>query len=723
MARKPLKRDKIIEEARERYECAQETWGPIYKLAREDLRFSDPTDPQQWPEEAKRERKNSEGGPRPCMVFDQTQQFCRQVINTARRNKPALNFLPVDDESDPKLADVLKGLARQTEYDSRAEVAYITALDKATRGGLGFFRLTLEEVQGGTVKGQQQAKIKRVVDFESVLVDPDFTEPDGSDMSWGFVEETLTRKRFERMYPKARAVDWDDKGWFTKDHVRICEYYRVRDVNEAAEGEAPQTKRVVEHYKLTGEEVLEQSIFPGEYVPIFPVLGNEEWDEGKRRLSGCIRLARDAQITYNFERNSEFEAVAVGPKAPWTAPAESIEGHEDKWRQANRGNLAYLPFNTVDENGQPIPFRPERVQPAGIAPGWTQLSERSRQDIQAALGMYQASVGNNPNDQSGRAVMALQDKADVGTFHYIDNLALSVSHCGRVLTQVWPVIYDQEQVVRIIGEEDDPKFVTVSPEQGVAYQETKNPLTGKTIISINPGVGRYDVRATVGPAFQTRQVEAAAELGEMVNGNQQLMAILGDVWVKMRNFPEADKIARRLKAMLPPQVQQAEQEEEDGEPQIPPQVMAAIQQLQQQNQQLQQALQDAQSGMAVKQVEVQAKLQQTAMTEESKTRLAQMQIESAERIAAINADVKRDMSELAGAIQLMAKKMEVPLSLSTEVEADLTEPEEPKPDPMAMLAQAIAGMNAPKRKRLAIQAPSGEVYQGMVEDEGPEVLQ
>jgi hypothetical protein len=202
----------------------------------------------------------------------------------------------------------------------------------------------------------------------------------------------------------------------------------------------------------------------------------------------------------------------------------------------------------------------------------------------------------------------------------------------------------------------------------------------------------------------------------MVNGNPQLMAILGDVWVKMRNFPQAEKVARRLKAMLPPQVQAAEDEEGA---QMPPQVMAIMQQAQQEIQQLQQALQEAQSGMATKQLEVQAKLQQTAMVEQSKQQLAQAQIESAERIAALNADVKRDMSELAGAIQLMAKKLEVPLSLGQEVEADLSEaePVEEKPDPMMLLAQAIAGMNQPKRKRLAIQAPSGEVYQGMVEDD------
>jgi hypothetical protein len=648
MARKPLKRDAVVEEARKRYDSAVEVWTPIYDQARDDMRFSDPTDPQQWDDEVKRERQSAPGGARPCLVFDQTQQFVRQVINTARRNKPALNFLPVDDESDPKLAEVLKGLARQTEYASRAEVGYITALDQATRGGIGYFRLVLEEEKYSRVDNQLCPKIKRVVDFSTVWPDPDFTEPDGSDMQWGFVEESMHRSKFEREYPKARGQDWDDKGWFTKDHVRVVEYYRLREVDG---------QKVCEHFKLSGEEVLEETTFPAEYVPIFPVLGNEEWDEGQRRLSGCVRLARDAQITYNFERNSEFEAVAVGPKAPWLAPAEAIEDYQSHWAQANRGNLAYLPYKSMDEQGNPI-ARPERIAPAGIAAGWTQLSERSRQDIQAALGMYQATVGNNPNSQSGRAVMALQDKADVGSFHYVDNLALSISHCGRVLTQVWPVVYDQEQVLRIIGEDDDPQFVRVDPNQPMGYMERRD-LQGKQIVTINPGVGRYDVRATVGPAFQTRQVEAAAELGEMVNGNPQLMAILGDVWVKMRNFPEAEKIARRLKAMLPPQVQQAEQEE-DGAPQIPPQVLQVLQQAQQEIQGLQQQLQEAQGGMAQAQLEGQIKL---AIEQERRT--TALAVEESRK------DGAYDIAELKTLLEIILQKMQPPPKLSQAVSQDI----------------------------------------------------
>lgn len=676
-------RSKLIEEARTRYKYACDQWGPIFKRMREDLKFSDPTDMEQWPENVRKAREESQ---RPCLTFDQTSQFVRQVINQARRNRPAMKFLPVDNKSDPKLAEVLQGLSRQCEYESRADVAYITALDHATRGGFGCFRLVTEEVPNAEVKGQLCARIMRVVEPESVKVDPDFQEPDGSDMRWGFVEASLSRDEFKREYPNAKLVDFDAEGWYDDEHVRIVEYFRVveekssvikvlgKEYSEDGYWEAVQANpelrqypvdvsqketRKVEWYKLSGEEVLEEkddakdNLFPSEYVPIFPVLGNEQWKDGKRMLSGAIRAARDPQIAYNYERNSGIEAVAVGPKAPWLASIEAIDGHENSWAQANTGNIAVLPYNSLDESGNPV-AAPQRIAPAGMSPGWGMLDERSKADIQAALGMFNASVGNNPNAQSGRAVLALQDKADVGTYHYLDNLALSISHCGRVLTQVWPAIYDTAQIVRILGEDDETDFVAVDPKMPQGYVKQ-----GDQII-INPGAGKFDVRVTTGPAYATRQAEAAAELGEMVNGNPQMMSLLGDVWVKMRNIPNGDAIAERFKAMLPPQVLAAEQAK-DGEKQLDPQVKQVLMQAQQEIQQLHEAVQQAQQELQQAQNNAALQLQKAQIDAQARVQIAQMQAESS-----------YDVQELKGLIDMLKAQLQPPPQLAQDVSQDMS---------------------------------------------------
>ena len=90
-------------------------------------------------------------------------------------------------------------------------------------------------------------------------------------------------------------------------------------------------------------------------------------------------------------------------------------------------------------------------------------------------------------------------------------------------------------------------------------------------------------------------------------------------------------------------------------------------------------------------------------------------------------DQKRDAEELKSWLQLVLQKMQPNVDLSGAVAEDIAEepgdPVEEKPDPMMLLAQALQGMSAPKRKRMSIQAPSGQVYQGMIEDDAPEAAQ
>jgi uncharacterized membrane protein YccC len=120
----------------------------------------------------------------------------------------------------------------------------------------------------------------------------------------------------------------------------------------------------------------------------------------------------------------------------------------------------------------------------------------------------------------------------------------------------------------------------------------------------------------------------------------------------MRNFPEADKLAKRFKAMLPPQVQQAEAEE-DKPAEIPPEVQQAMEMAAQEIQQLRQALQEAQRGaqekMAIEQMRQQTTLAKTEMDN----------------------DAKRDIEELKGVVQMLMQQIMPPPQLMGNVAQDL----------------------------------------------------
>ena len=81
------------QQAVERFDAASEAMREQHERMREDLRFSNPSRPEQWDDDAVALRKG-----RPCLTFDRTNQFISQVVNSGRQNKPAMHCLPADSD-------------------------------------------------------------------------------------------------------------------------------------------------------------------------------------------------------------------------------------------------------------------------------------------------------------------------------------------------------------------------------------------------------------------------------------------------------------------------------------------------------------------------------------------------------------------------------------------------------------------------------------------------
>ncbi|HYE41513.1 MAG TPA: portal protein, partial [Ramlibacter sp.] len=446
--------------------------------------------------------------------------------------------------------------------------------------------------------------------------DPDAVDPAGADRRFFFIEEELDEDEFTRQHPDAQPIDWqfDTKdGWFTANKkVRVAEYYEVcskkRKLFLWANGETsyegdpmPQgvyigelplktrttEQRYVKWRKITGKEVLEEKDLPWKWIPVARAWGNHFVVDGKVYVSGIIRNAKDSQRMYNVAQSAIVERVMQAPKAPWLAPIEAIQGYEKVWATANTGNHAFLPYNHADETG-PIP-PPQRNMPATVEPGLIQIAQASSDDIKSETGQYDASLGNRSNETSGKAIMARQREGDMATFHYVDNLARMVRHVGRIILDMVPHIYDTRRVARILGEDGSPANAVLDPKlpQPLVEQPSDN---GELQRIFNPSVGTYDVYTTTGPSFTTRRQEAVEAMSQMTQANPELWRVIGDQLIKNMDWPGAEEMAQRLKAVLLPEVRQAS--EEQG-PQIPPEVMAQVQQMTAQMEQMGQALQAA----------------------------------------------------------------------------------------------------------------------------------
>jgi hypothetical protein len=604
----------VIATAKERFEYALERESHNRKTQKDDIRFAaaSPDDPWQWDDNTVRDRRTTG---RPMLTINKLPQHIRQVTNDIRQNRPSIRYRPADDKADPEVADILMGLVRHIEAHSDADTAYDTCSEHQVTSGEGFLRVMADYVNDDSF--DQDIFIKRVGNQFRVHMDPDIQDPAGGDARWCFIDEELDEDEFKAQYPNAAPIEWnfvEDTGWFTSGKkVRIVEYFEIvekeatlcmyasgatafKDDKKLPDGVIPGEKPIKERKavkktcvwrKLNGQQILEGGAegkpFPSRYIPVARAVGNEWEVEGKKYVSGIVRNAKDSQRMYNVAQSAIVERVMQAPKAPWVAPAEAIEGYEKEWQSANTANHSFLPYNHVDEAGNPIPT-PTRNNPATVETGLNQIAMGASDDIKAETGQYDASLGQKSNETSGKAIMARQREGDNATYHFVDNLGRAIRHIGRVILDMIPAIYDTQRVARILGEDGEVANATVDPKLPQAMIEVQDE-TGAIKRIFNPNIGFYDVYTTSGPSFTTRRVEAVDAMTTMVQANPQLMAVIGDKMIKAMDWPGAEEMAERMKYILLPPIQES-LDKEKGELDIPPQVK---QQIETQGQQLQAA--------------------------------------------------------------------------------------------------------------------------------------
>lgn len=212
------------------------------------------------------------------------------------------------------------------------------------------------------------------------------------------------------------------------------------------------------------------------------------------------------------------------------------------------------------------------------------------------------------------AIQQRQQEAEQANSIYADNVAKAVARAGRILVDMIQRIYDTQRMVRILGEDDEEKLVTINAiAQTIDGPMPINDLT----------IGKYDVRLSVGPSYQTKREQAADGMGAFVQAYPAAAPLIGDLYVKAQEWPEADRIAERLKRAVPPGI--LGEEDQDQTPEAQMQRQQAMQQQEQQAQMQQSAAQidlaekDAKARKAVADAE-----KAQADAEKAKFELAQM---------------------------------------------------------------------------------------------------
>lgn len=664
MARKKdVPTNDVVTRVRERYAQAANAYREERVRSLEEVAFCDPEN--QWDPQDKQKRK---GKGRPCLTVDRMSPFLDQIANDQRMNRQSIDVHPVDDQGDVETAKIIKGLIRHIEYDSNADYAYDTAFMSVLRGGFGFIRVYLDYCSPDSF--DQDIKIGRVPNAFDAMIDPASTEPDGSDMDWAILQQDLSKEEYKRAFPNSDLANASSSAWrsigdgapdwinATKETVRIVEYFeKVRTkktIYQLGDGTVSDSvkagavvvskrdsyKTTVKHYVVNAVEVLAETVFPGEFIPVFPVYGQELVIDGQVQHTGLVRKMMDVQKMVNYWKSAQTEMIALAPKAPWVGPRGFRGDMEKEWAAANRENYSTLEYEPVIVQGQVMPPPNRNVQEPAIQ-AITHALVGTEEDLKAVTGIYDPALGNRGDAaQSGVAIRNLQHQGQMGNFHFADNLSRSIRHLGRVLVSIIPLVYDTPRTVRIVGIDDEHSMVRINEDAG---ETTKD---GKPVV-YDLQTGKYDVVVTSGPSYATRRQENLMVMLDMMkNMIPQQSMLITDLVAGQMDTPVAREISDRLKKMLPPQLQD---QKEGEQAQIPPQIAQQMQGLSQQHEQLVQALQAAndeleqlRSGQQVKAAEMQLKAQET----QAKISIENQKIELEAAIARGKQEIEEQKLEL-----------------------------------------------------------------------------
>ena len=647
--RTPEQTRKFMEQARARFQLSQEIEHPQRQRELDDIRFYNndqwpadvlaarTTPPKGLPAQA--------GNPpaRPCLVINKAREPVRQVLNQERQSNLGVIIVPADDFSGIS-ADVTdgeielrEGLVRRIQRTSDAADARTWAFERSTIAGRGYWGVMTRYGEGKT--RDQEIYIRKFYNQNAVSLDPyRYDAPEGYRVDWGFVGTWMYFSEYKAQYPRAKdgpnhlrhrgdtnddflalgeeynigAIgDSPEIKWFDgKDEnkrCRVVEYWYTeyddrelsfladgRDVwtDELTEDDEPLvvgartvTTPIIHFAKLDATQVLEETDWPGHYIPIIEVIGEalQPHDE-QRRFEGMIRPGRDAGYGSNVLISKLVEMIGLTPIPALILDPESIEGWDKWYEAATTRALKYLPQRTRNDQG--LEYREAHRPNADPNIGPVSMGiQMFNEFIQSTMGVHDPSLGKvDPRLKSGSAIKAVISQDLHGISNYLDNHSRAVDREGLIVNDLlYPIYGTPGRIAKMINAQNEPQPVVIGQPHILQngkpqIVDAQHPAAKVYQLSKD---AKFHVAVKVVKNYDLKRDAIADFLGSLTETNPQMMAQYGDLMWEAMDVPEHQQFAERAKVMLDPRILQMLAAKSQGAD-IPPQVQAQLAALQKQ---------------------------------------------------------------------------------------------------------------------------------------------
>lgn len=464
-----------------------------------------------------------------------------RIISEYRKNKITVKFRPGDSSASKELADKLNKAFRADWVRSNGDAAAINCFDDAVTGGMGAIELCAEyENEEDPLDERMKITFKPVFDSQScVFWDPNAKEYDKSDAEWCGLSYTMTPEAYKAKWDKAapssvekiESGQWQD--WWTPDAVTICRWFEVRtdkidvigyknpftmeqsiyysdeiaDIEDelAEKGFLEVGRRQVKKKRVycgifDGEGWLEEpKRIPGSYIPVCMQYGKRWFIDNVERIEGHATKAMDAQRLDNLMVSMLADTATQGNESTPIVDIDQISGLERVWANRNKTRPAYLPLKSIkDKQGNII--APANVsgytQPPQVSPALATLLQYTGAAIQEITGA--SNMQSLPSNLAEDTVESIFSRADMQSYIYMDNAAMTMRYVGKVWLSMAKEVYGSSQELTMQDEEGNRTFGDLSA--GVVDR-----TTGKTVMLNDLATANFDVEVDIGESFTAKR--------------------------------------------------------------------------------------------------------------------------------------------------------------------------------------------------------------------------
>jgi hypothetical protein len=556
----------------------------------------------QWDPQIRMLRENAS---KPVLQANKLTPIMRAIVGSQRKNTPAVDVrdITTNFQVPQKVVDIKNDFLREIFYRSDSDIVFQSVFRQLAECGWGAPRVKIE-YEGDTFN--QTIRIEPIVDFQAAFWDPLAQEWDKSDGDFCGVHQIMSKDTFKRLYPDIEDpvsmtggnsdyfLPWNDgeaivvceiycKDYFTKTIVQLNNGKTLPEkdakdlikMQKEALEENPDlammgmqpfeivNKRTVrdykiKHYKFIQNNILECTEWPGKILPIPYGEGDSTIIDGRRVPLPFMQDAVDMQKFYNYIISEIAYAILRSRREQVMAPAETIEGYEEEWRNPDQVQ-GVLPYK-VGMNGE----KPEFINPPAFPQQLQEIAQYATQDLQQLTGRYEEARGQESNAMSGIAIAKRQDASNLPVNLYEDNLARVIKQTAKIILDIMPNIVDNERNIMVRGADNKSRIEKVNQRKGLNY----NPQTDEYSDYIHNDMtkGDFDVEVRVDGSFDQQKAAALDFLIRLSAINPAIANLIPDLIAENSGLENSQKLIERLKTLLPPQILA----KEEGKPPPPP---------------------------------------------------------------------------------------------------------------------------------------------------------